>query len=283
MILTRYLGSHLEDILMKSRLKVSKISDLNDPFELRCRFVGEMTRESAETSLLRRIKSGGYAYQQIIKDDRFRGKSYSEIIHSLEKNMANITDYYLDKMPDVRKEIIDNNIVLADKMFRVICFSNSTQKKSEEILLWSHYTKGHSGFRIWINLSLEKLLLNTTRDVIYRDDLLSIDINDPNLEQNAAPVFMEATYTKAKCWEYEDEVRVFIPKESCKLEEGEEEPLEYINISLESLIRIDFGIKFPIEKRDSLIKELKRKGLSNIELFQCGINYDEYALEYEQV
>lgn len=283
MIATRYLGSHLEDILTNRRLKVSRVSKLNDPFEFRYRFVGEMTRDSTAAFIQRRIERGGYILQQIRNDDRFRGKSDLQIKHYFQKNKAEIGDRLLDTMPVALKQIIDGVADVADEKVRVICFSSPTQKRLEEILLWSHYTQNHSGSRIWINLSLEPLLQVAPRDVIYSDDLISVDINDPDIEQNAMPVFNKAMVTKAKCWNYEDEIRVFIPKEYCRLEEVAGETLEYINISLESLTRIDFGIRFSIEKRDKLIERLKGEGLSKIEFFQCGLSYDEYAIKYEKV
>ncbi|MBT6052967.1 MAG: DUF2971 domain-containing protein [Candidatus Scalindua sp.] len=150
-------------------------------------------------------------------------------------------------------------------------------------MLWSHYTQNHKGFRIWINLSLIASLPITTCDVIYNDDLLSIDVNDLYSGKDVLPFLKEAMVTKAKCWNYEDEVRAFTSKEYCKLEEVGGKTLEYINISLESVTRIDFGIRFPIEERDKLIERRKVRGLSGIKFFQCGLSYDEYAIEYEEL
>ena len=282
MILTRYLGSHLEDILTNCRLKVSRVSELNDPFEFRYKVVGKMTRDADATFLQRRLEKKDFI-QQLRNYDIFRGKSDLDIKHHFQENRTTIEDNLLDTMPDAVKQLIDGVAGIADEIVRVVCFSNPTQKQLEEILLWSHYTRNHSGFRIWINLSLEPLLSNTTREVVYSDDLISLDINDPDIEQNAEPVFKKAMATKAICWDYEDEIRVFIPKKYCKLEKVAGNVLEYIDISLESLTRIDFGIRFPIEERDKLIERMNEKGLSNIEFFQCGLSYDEYAIEYEEV
>ncbi len=279
---TRYLGSHLEDILKNCRLKVSKVSKLNDPFEFRYKVVGKMTRDAAATFIQRRLEKEGFI-QQLRNYDEFRGKSDLDIKHHFQENKTIIEDNVLDTIQEAHKQLIDGAADIADKMFRVICFSKPTQKQLEEILLWSHYTRNHSGFRIWINFSLELVRPIITRDVIYTDDLVSLDINDPDIEQNAMPIFKKAMVTKAKCWDYEDEIRVFIPKDYCKSEKVAGKILEYIDISLESLTRIDFGIRFPIEKRDTLIERLKGKGLSKIKFFQCGLSYDKYAIEYEEV
>ncbi len=282
MILTRYLGSHLEDILMNCRLKVSKVSELNDPFEFRYKIVGKLKRDVAAAYYRRRLEKEEFI-QQIRNHNKFHGKSNLEIKHYFQENITTIIDNMLDSVSDSNKQVIDDVTDAADRTVRIICFSKPTDKRLKEILLWSHYTQNHSGFRIWINISLEAPLPITTSDVVYSDDLISIDVNDLYGGQDAMPVLKEAMMTKAKCWDYEDEVRAFMSKEYCKLEEVGGKTLEYLNISLESLTRIDFGIRFPIEKRDKLIERLKGKGLSKIKFFQCGPSYDKYAIEYKEV
>ena len=181
MIATRYLGSHLEDILTNCRLKVSKVSTLNDPFEFRYKVVGKMTRDVAATFIQKRLEKESFI-QQIRNYDEFRGKSDLDIKHLFQEGKTKIIDNLLSTLPDAHKELIAGVAGIADGKVRIICFSKPTQKKLEEILLWSHYTRNHSGFRIWINLSLEPLLSTTTRDVIYSEDLIAVDINDPDIE-----------------------------------------------------------------------------------------------------
>lgn len=279
---TRYLGSHFDDILTNCRLKVSKVSQFNDPFEFRYKCVGEFTRKEAERFIQERLDRDGFI--QLLRNiNEFRGKNEKEIKHHYEENKAEIIDKILDLIPDAHRQLIDGVAKKADEIIRVICFSRPTQKPLEELLLWSHYARSHSGCRIWINLSLEPLLAINTHEVTYSDELVSVDISDPNVDQNAMPVFRKAFVTKAKCWDYEDEIRVFIHKKFCKSEKVGEVILEYIDISLESLTRIDFGIRFPIEERNTLIESLKENGLSNTKFFQCRLSYDKYAIEYEEV
>ncbi len=282
MEVTRYLGSHLDDILTNSRLKVSKVSQFNDPFEFRYKCVGGFARKDAESFIKERFDREGFI--QLLRNiNEFRGKNDREIKHHYEENKAEITDKILDLIPEAHRKLIDGVAKKADEIVRVICFSKPTQKPLEELLLWSHYARSHSGCRIWINLSLEPLLATNSKEVTYSDGLVSLDINDPNVEQNAMPVFKKAMVTKAKCWDYEDEIRVFIHKRLCKSEKVEKVILEYIDISLESLTRIDFGIRFPIEERNILINSLKENGLTNTKFFQCRLSYDKYAIEYEEV
>ena len=57
MIVTRYLGSHLEDILTNCRLKVSRVSKLNDPFEFRYKIVGKLKGDVAVAYYRRRLEN----------------------------------------------------------------------------------------------------------------------------------------------------------------------------------------------------------------------------------
>lgn len=282
MEVTRYIGSHLDDILTNCRLKVSKVSQFNDPFELRYKCVGEFTRKEAESFVQERLDRKGFI-QLLGNMNEFRGKNEREIKHHYEENKTEIADKILDLIPDAHRKLIDGTAKKADEIVRVICFSKPTQKPLEEILLWSHYARSHSGCRIWINLSVEPLLAINSKEVTYSDKLVSLDISDPNVEQNAMPVLKKAMVTKAKCWDYEDEIRVFIHKKLCKSEKVSGVILEYIDISLVSLTRIDFGIRFPKEERNTLIESLKKDGLSNTKFFQCRLSYDKYAIEYEEL
>lgn len=282
MEVTRYLGSHLDDVLTNCRLKVSRVSKLNDPFEFRYKCVGDFTKKEAEDFLQERLKRENFI-QLLSGSNEFRGKSEEEIKNHFQEKKIEIVNNILETMPDAHRQIIDDVSENADKTIRIICFSKPTQKSLEELLLWSHYARSHSGSRIWIDLSLEPLLAIKQYEVKYRDDLVSLDISDPNIDLNSEHTFTKALETKAKCWKYEQEIRVLIDKNHCKSQKIGENIFEYIDISLKSLTRIDFGVRFPEEERNAHIESLKAKGISNIEFFQCKRSYDKYAIEYKKI
>ncbi len=282
MEVTRYLGSHLDDVLTNCRLKVSRVSELNDPFEFRYKCVGSFTREIVEDFLQERLKREGFI-QQLIDHKDPREKNEEEIKKHFQENKVEIVNKVLETMPDAHRHLIDDVSKNADKTIRIICFSKPTQNPLDELLLWSHYARSHSGSRIWINLSLEPLLAIKQHEVKYSDELVSLDIRDPNVDMKSEHIYIKALEAKAKCWDYEKEIRVLISKGSCKLEKIGEDVIEYIDISLKSLTRIDFGIRFPIEERNILINSLKENGLTNTKFFQCRLSYDKYVIEYEEL
>ncbi len=127
MIVTRYLGSHLEDILTNCRLKVSRVSELNDPFEFRYKIVGKLKRDVAAAYYRRKLEKEEFI-QQIRNHNNFRGKSDLEIKHYFQENITTIIDNLLDSVSDSNKQVIDDVTDTADGTVRVICFSKPTQR-----------------------------------------------------------------------------------------------------------------------------------------------------------
>ena len=136
MIVTRYLGSHLEDILTNCRLKVSRVSKLNDPFEFRYKIVGKLKGDVAVAYYRRRLENEEFI-RQIRNHNKFRGMSDLGIKHYFQENITTIIDTLLDSETGSNKQVIDDVTDTADGTVRVICFSNPTQKK------WKRYCSGH--------------------------------------------------------------------------------------------------------------------------------------------
>jgi hypothetical protein len=85
MEVTRYLGSHLDDVLTNCRLKVSKVSKLNDPFEFRYKFAGDFTRKEEEDFLQEWLKREGFI-QQLIDNKTPIVKNEEEIKNHFQEN-----------------------------------------------------------------------------------------------------------------------------------------------------------------------------------------------------
>ena len=88
-------------------------------------------------------------------------------------------------------------------------------KLYDSILMWSYYNK-HEGVCLGLNMDHVAKYINTNygmmvtiqgRDVQYRDI-----INKPDYYRNQEDFFSYQVYTKAKAWEHEQEVRLFIFK-----------------------------------------------------------------------
>ena len=282
MIVTRYLASHLRDILEHNRLKVSKLSHFNDPFEFRYRHVGDFGRSAAKRTLRTRMKTPEF-WATLREAYALQDKSKKNLKKVLQNKREEILDSLQRRLPKDFLELIDKVPEYADRTTRIICFSQATQRPLEEILLWSHYTNGHSGFRIWVDLSNEALPLSKTFRVSYSEELPAIEnkqVADLDLYESIIEIAMG---TKAKCWEYEAEVRSFIPRGFFVTEVTKGNEIDYVKIRPESIVRIDFGVRYDRKERDRLISDFSEVLANRVELRQAKRSYDRYELEYSKL
>lgn len=84
----------------------------------------------------------------------------------------------------------------------VSCFS----EVRDNLLLWGHYADGHKGFCLEFETSKSDLF-SKARQVRYQDALPRLNA-ELFLKDSLEPV-MSLLLTKAKCWEYEREWRIF--------------------------------------------------------------------------
>lgn len=85
----------------------------------------------------------------------------------------------------------------------VACFS----EKVGDLLMWSHYAQGHTGFCLEFDTSFD--VFRKTRQVIYQEELPQMNILQL-LRANAMDVLSAMITTKYKCWAYEKEWRAYI-------------------------------------------------------------------------
>lgn len=107
------------------------------------------------------------------------------------------------------------------------CFSET----NKDILMWSHYTKGHRGFCLEFDTSCE--LFEKVFKVSYSRDYPKINPVDLVLNKYSALERSRLTHllTKYKCWHYEKEWRAF-----------HEEPNKLYTYPVEALKAVYFGI-----------------------------------------
>jgi hypothetical protein len=146
MLLHRYFGSHGFETLKEAKLKTSKLSSFNDPFEFLFRATGNMTAKKAREYLLSRRHNPDFLQtaSQFIPG-LLTNKNVDKII---SKKIPQLTAVMVANFEKYKKMSLDNRVITTDKFLRVICFSDANVKPLDEILIWSHYSKKHEGIRI---------------------------------------------------------------------------------------------------------------------------------------
>jgi hypothetical protein len=282
MIVTRYLSSHLEETLASSEIKVAKVSDFNDAFEFRCRYDGEYGRTEAIQDLQKQFSILEF-WEEVRQDPRFAGQTDDSIVKQFQQNLENMLDALATDAKSGHKEIVDNTHQAADETTRIICYSKPSKNPYDDMLRWSHYTNCHKGSRIWLDLSTQEYPLNIGYPINYSTKLITIDVARMPDREYYSDILNKVMITKAKCWEYEDEVRSIIPNEFCVSRELNGAVVDFVGFKLKGVVRIDFGIRFPEDQRLHLIKTYKSQLSETVSLFQATRSYSDYRIEYNEL
>jgi hypothetical protein len=151
--------------------------------------------------------------------------------------------------------------------------------------MWSYYNK-HEGVCIGLNMDKVSRCLGAQyglrvaiegKEVQYKDV-----IDKPNFYQDREDFFNYQVYTKAKAWEHEQEVRLFIYKPSPRfmglLSHSEDRNMcdnkelkTFVKLTAECFESIYLGIKISTEDKKDIIQKAREIN-PNIKIYQMEID-----------
>ena len=176
----------------------------------------------------------------------------------------------------------------------------SLSKGNDSILMWAHYCYNHKG--VCIGLDLDKVLESVPPlfgsiyihpfviDVQYKDI-----IERPNA-YNATDLFRYQWQTKAKAWEYEQEVRLVMPRPGAmyaaltpeqsmhrdKIFNGCEIHY-YMPLNEDCFASIYFGVNIDEAEREKITRYASEKLNPHIDLYQMRVDADAFRLQPEVI
>jgi hypothetical protein len=182
----------------------------------------------------------------------------------------------------------------------------SLSKVNDSLLMWSHYCWNHSG--VCIGMDLDKIMANVPGmgvSVIYINPLVfEVQYQDILIRPNKYHSHVDAWHyqlsTKAKEWEYEQEVRLIIEKPNPQLaaytpEQAKEakknrhklwdwkEIHHYMELSGDCFDSIYFGVKIDPSEKDKIINFARTQLNPDIKLFQMNIDENAFRLKAELI
>ena len=181
----------------------------------------------------------------------------------------------------------------------------SLSKVNDSILMWSHYCWNHSG--VCVGLDLDKVMAGVPEmfgttflkslvfDVQYQDI-----IERPEAYYYDEPPMYYQWSTKAKDWEYEQEVRLVVknpnPKYAAYTPEQAKEAKKnkhkvwdwkeihhYLPLKGECFDSIYFGVKIDPSDKDKIINYARTKLNPDIKLYQMRIDENAFRLKAELI
>lgn len=145
-ILYKYCDLRGIDILKSRRIKVTPFNGFNDPFEVAPRMRPDFRIEDAVLAVTDPEFILGLYRTTTLYDPYKEYDAFAAVVHQHKDELAaKAVEDYARNAADFRETHRDR--VSAD--FGLICLSAT----SSDILMWAHYTKGHSGFIVGLDTS----------------------------------------------------------------------------------------------------------------------------------
>ncbi len=178
---------------------------------------------------------------------------------------------------------------------------SSLSKVNDSLLMWSHYCYNHKG--VCVGLDMEKVMESVPPmfGTIYLKPLvLDVQYQDiierPNAYRSTEDTFAYQWKTKARPWEYEQEVRLVMPHphsmyaaltpEQAKHSKETRDWREihhYMPLKGDCFESIYFGINTDQTEKEKMIQYSRKKLNPQINLYQMRVDADAFRLQAEMI
>jgi hypothetical protein len=282
MLLHRYLGSHAFETLKEAKLKTSRLTDFNDPFEFLFITKGKVTAKIAREYISFRSNSPDFlqlAAQQI--QGLLMAKDPTKV---LKKNIPRLTANLVKNSENIIQLPLRLREQMADKNSRIICFSDSKINPLDEILLWSHYAKMHGGVRIGFEFPDGIKYPFKVFKVDYREKRFEIDVSEGLSNLTIGQALVESAKVKSLAWRYENEYRLLTHPDCCEQRTMPDSRQECFLVFDRGWVKsIDFGVRCSQAEIERILNLLKSDYPKEIRCRKAVFHKTEYALEYDKV
>jgi len=202
-ILYKYCNRWGIDILQYRRLKITPFNEFNDPFELAPRMRPDFNIEDAR-ALTRDLGFQRALYERTVALGQFPGSfdAFAEMLAGMKPDLAS---KLVEDHPKAAAEFRLSHMGTTSKEFGLICLS----EVPDDILMWSHYTKGHTGFVIGFDTANEFFAQPPVHQVDYKEErvLMGLVADLCEAPPRLAEIITALIKTKSRDWFYEREWR----------------------------------------------------------------------------
>jgi len=262
----------------------------NDPFDMQTEILFDFNIEDVEERLVNEISRLAFYDKDVdLKDDPLEIQRWRILSESVppEKLREDLRDAVHLTIPELHKTFEQGNTTLQTltSVARVFC----VVEKHDNLLMWAHYAKDHTGAVIKFKLLFEEdTNLCSAFPITYINDedkptiasierwVKSIIGQDPM--DYKKEVLEKYCFTKSNHWRYEGEWRVLGMKKN-----PEEEALYELRSFLpEEFDTIYLGCKMEDSDRDEILRCLTGS-LSHVQVYQARKSKMKYKLDFERI
>jgi Protein of unknown function (DUF2971) len=276
-ILYKYCDSRGIDILRSQRLKVTPFDQFNDPFELLPRMRPELSRDDAH-GVVRDPELRLGMYQQVLAEGSFTGprELFEQMLDTFQEPLA---DQLAVDYPRDAAEFRDTHQATIAKELGLICLA----ALRDSLLMWSHYTKGHSGFVIGFDATNAFFTDGPPiHEAVYADErVLMGHYGDQRDRRRIGQQVDELIKRKSTCWSYEHEWRQAHVLARCIIEPDplrQDKPLYYKPIGQAAIVEVIIGCRGDYA---SIREVLVQPGFEHVVVFRSRPHESEFRLVIE--
>lgn len=276
-ILYKYCDNRGIDILRNQRLKVTTFDQFNDPFELLPRMRPEFSRDDAH-GVVRDPELRHRMYEQALAERSFTGtrELFEQMLDTFQEPLAEqiAADY-----PRDAAQFRDTHQATIAKEFGLICLAAAR----DSLLMWSHYTKGHSGLVIGFHTANAFFTDGPPiHEVVYADErVLMGHYGDQADRGRIGQQVADLIKRKSTCWSYENEWRQAHMLAGCIAEPDplrEKRLLYFRPISQTAVAEVVVGCR---ADRASILNVLGQPGFEHVTAFRAKLHESEFKLVIE--
>ncbi len=263
----RYFADHGNTTLMEGRLRLSKPSQFNDPFECVHRFAGEYNAGHA---------AGGFC--EMPEDEvmgHLRGIYGPSLPLKAGQRPVDLLGEYFVSVGGRAFVDPDECQNSAEQLLSMCCFSNANSRFDNEILLWSYYGNKHCGVRIEFEIDENTMPIFHVK---YSKERHAVNLHEDGSYDFGK--FDDVLLTKAKIWEIEDEVRLIINKRYTQEIQTEVGPVHYFPFERQWVTGVDLGIRCD-PKVEAEIREIVANSYPDtLKVRKAERHQDNFSLVY---
>jgi hypothetical protein len=279
MILYKYCSPRGVDILESLRIKVTPPIEFNDPFEFTPQIVGTIPLQHIER-MLTDPAFLSHAYPVHMAAGTFSG-SKTEFDHYMrEQKTSQSQEFLKGGLPIVVKVLRTIHLVNLSKDIGLLCLS----EKDKDILMWSHYSDGHTG--LVVGLTTDHPPLSVTErlwKVAYDSERVKLDLAWLPDSEEYKQYTKELVTTKSSHWQYEQEWRQFFPLQKCHVDRHDDATHYFLKIQPQLITKVILGWRCSDVTENSVRRALTESRLQHVLLEKTVLDERKFELETVKV
>lgn len=265
-MLYKYCNTDGFDIVMNSRLRLSRIDGFNDPFEL----VFGIDETSAQFNI-----RGEYAEDSNIIHKWVDTLDAQNIVYdkaSPEDILQKFIQFQISDFRKIPKMLWES----WNQKMGIVCMSEAM----DVIQMWAHYADNHKGMVVGIE---ECEFIRDRESVItvcYRDKMVLFPVtgNHQRLDQYTAKYVPEVLGRKEAHWSYEKEIRL------CgSLEDKDRDGHYYLNIPSSAIKEVYWGLRSDDTTRMIAASLKEREEYRHLKVYRMLRHESAYKLRPQEV